>query len=212
MTEKPVQHVSDTAHWIAHYRALESARKDALFKDPLAAVLAQARGGEISGRLGFSKAMGWSVAIRTFVIDQFILNAVADGVDTVVNLGAGLDTRPYRLNVPAQLKWIEADFPQIIEFKEGHLKNEKPRCDLRRVRLDLSIFIRNQRVFSQSPRSHRGRGHVSDKRRRRCARKSVGGSRQFSLLDHRLFIELLYEALPCRTHGASTHRQHSLFI
>jgi methyltransferase (TIGR00027 family) len=155
MTEKPVQHVSDTAHWIAHYRALESARKDALLKDPLAAVLAQARGGEISGRLGFSKAMGWSVAIRTFVIDQFILNAVADGVDTVVNLGAGLDTRPYRLNVPAQLKWIEADFPQIIEFKEGHLKNEKPRCDLRRVRLDLSNETERGRFLSEINASSR---------------------------------------------------------
>jgi methyltransferase (TIGR00027 family) len=154
-TEKPIQHVSDTSHWIAHYRAIESAREDALFKDPLAAVLAQARGENISSRLGFSKPMGWSVAIRTFIIDQFILSAIADGVDAVVNLGAGLDTRPYRLDVPPQLKWIEADFPQVIDFKEQHLKTEKPRCELRRVRLDLSNETERGRFLAEINSSSR---------------------------------------------------------
>jgi methyltransferase (TIGR00027 family) len=138
MTEKTVQHVSDTAHWIAHLRAIETARKDALFRDPLASQLAQDRGREISESIAASTITGWMVSIRTIIIDRYISDAIADGVDTVINLGAGLDTRPYRLNLPSQLKWIEADFPQVIDFKEGHLKGETPRCDLKRVRLDLS--------------------------------------------------------------------------
>jgi methyltransferase (TIGR00027 family) len=149
VNNKPIQNVSDTAHWIANYRAIESARKDALFKDPLAAVLAHARGKTISGRMGLSKIMGWSVSLRTFIIDGYIKNAIADGVDTVVNLGAGLDTRPYRLEVSPELKWIEVDFPQVLDFKEEHLKGEKPRCDLRRIRLDLSDTEARGKLLSE---------------------------------------------------------------
>jgi methyltransferase (TIGR00027 family) len=148
-SDKPIQHVSDTAHWIAHYRALESARPDALFHDPLASALAQARGTDISSRMGFNKPLAWSVSIRTYLIDQYIQNAITEGVDTVVNLGAGLDTRPYRLNVPPQLKWIEVDFPQVMDFKEHHLQNEKPRCELKRVRLDLSDVSKRAHLLSE---------------------------------------------------------------
>ena len=34
-----IENVSDTAFWVAHHRALEGERADALFRDPLAAVL-----------------------------------------------------------------------------------------------------------------------------------------------------------------------------
>lgn len=40
MTDTPIENVSDTAFWVAHYRALETKRPDALFHDPLAGVLA----------------------------------------------------------------------------------------------------------------------------------------------------------------------------
>lgn len=149
MSDKPIQHVSDTAHWIANYRALESARSDALFHDPLAAVLAQARGIDISSRMGFNRPLAWSISIRTYLIDQYIRDAIADGVDTIVNLGAGLDTRPYRLDVSPALKWIEVDFPQVIDFKEQHLKDEKPRCELKRVRLDLSDVSARAHLLSE---------------------------------------------------------------
>jgi len=38
---------------------------------------------------------GWAIVIRTCIIDDYIRLAVAQGIDTVLNLGAGLDTRPY---------------------------------------------------------------------------------------------------------------------
>ncbi len=56
----------------------------------------------------------------------------------VVNLAAGLDTRPYRMQLPAPLKWIEVDLPEIFAYKEELLNAEKPVCTLERVRLDLS--------------------------------------------------------------------------
>ena len=63
----------------------------------------------------------WSVVIRTRVIDSFVQQLIAGGVETVINLGAGLDTRPYRLDLPASLRWIEVDLPQIIDLKEARL-------------------------------------------------------------------------------------------
>ena len=76
--------------------------------------------------------------IRTRIIDDFIQVAIAEGVDTVLNLGAGLDTRPYRMELPGSLRWIEADYPHVMELKETRLSAETPRCRLERVRLDLA--------------------------------------------------------------------------
>lgn len=56
----------------------------------------------------------------------------------VVNLAAGLDTRPYRMQLPASLKWVEVDLPEILAYKEDLLKAEKPACTLERVRADVS--------------------------------------------------------------------------
>src|ERR1035441_2690519 len=108
-----IDHVSDTALWVAYYRAKESKRPDALFHDPLAEVLLGDRGKKIADHM---KTIGryteWSVISRTVIIDQFITKLIAAGVDIVLNLGAGLDTRPYRMNLPSTLRWFEVDYPQ----------------------------------------------------------------------------------------------------
>jgi methyltransferase (TIGR00027 family) len=138
MSESPIDDVSDTAFWIAHHRAIESARADALFRDPFAARLAGERGREIARAMPHARVIGWTVAIRTRIIDEFIAAAIADGVDAVLNLGAGLDARPYRMELPASLLWVEADYPRIVEYKESRLTGERPRCRLERAKLDLA--------------------------------------------------------------------------
>jgi methyltransferase (TIGR00027 family) len=133
-----IEHVSDTALWVANYRALETERKDALFRDPLAARLVGERGQKLARSMPQGKMMAWVMALRTVAIDRLILQALALGCDTVLNLGAGLDTRPYRLSLPASLRWIEVDFPQMVTFKDEALSSEAPVCRLERVPLDLS--------------------------------------------------------------------------
>ncbi|HXQ35706.1 MAG TPA: class I SAM-dependent methyltransferase, partial [Anaerolineales bacterium] len=103
MTDSPIESVSDTAFWIAHFRAVETERADALFRDPLAGVLAGDRGEKIARAMPMPQVTGWSVAIRTCIIDDYIRRAPEQGVDTILNLGAGLDTRPYRMDLPASL-------------------------------------------------------------------------------------------------------------
>lgn len=124
---------------VAMFRAIESERPDALFRDPLAAKVAGARGREIVERLSAPRLIGvWSVAIRTVIIDAYITRAIEQGADTILNLGAGLDTRPYRLDLPSSLRWREVDLEPIITLKEERLHGEQPRCRLERTKLDLS--------------------------------------------------------------------------
>jgi methyltransferase (TIGR00027 family) len=134
-----INQVSDTAFMAAAYRALETNHPNAVFHDPLAAKLAGDRGRKIIDSLPKQAFVGgWSVVIRTRIIDDFIQDTIAGGVDTILNLGAGLDTRPYRMELPESFRWIEVDHPHVIELKETRLSGETPRCRLERVGLDLA--------------------------------------------------------------------------
>jgi methyltransferase (TIGR00027 family) len=138
MAESLIENVSDTAFWVAHYRAVETRRPDALFRDPLAEVLAGEQGEKIARTMPMGFVTAWVIAIRTRLIDEYIRTAISEGVDTVVNLGAGLDTRPYRMDLPESFVWIEADYPKMIEFKQKRLAGETPNCRLERVAIDLA--------------------------------------------------------------------------
>ena len=134
----PISNVSDTARWVAVYRARESARSDALFRDPYAQLLAGQRGEAIAAVMPRQARNGWPLIARTKLMDELVLASIQQGCDCVVNLAAGFDTRPYRLDVPASLRWIEADLPALIEEKEQLLKDAQPRCQLRRIKVDLA--------------------------------------------------------------------------
>ena len=133
-----IRNVSDTARWVAMYRALESARPDALFRDPWAAKLAGERGREILEHIPGGRTWGWPMVVRTAVMDEIIQREVAAGADTIVHLAAGMDMRPFRLALPAPLRWVEIDLPGILEEKAALVDGEAPRCALERIAADLS--------------------------------------------------------------------------
>ena len=138
MSASPISNVSDTARWVAVYRARETARPDALFHDPYAQLLAGERGQEIAAFMPRQARNGWPMIARTKLMDDLIMAAIAEGCDCVLNLAAGFDTRPYRLAVPSSLRWIEADLPALTEEKAQLLKDAEPRCQLRRIKVDLA--------------------------------------------------------------------------
>jgi methyltransferase (TIGR00027 family) len=157
MQDTPIRDVSDTAFMVAACRAMEGKRPDALFDDPLAGKLAGEHGAAIiaslrsaSGWRGqlWTQIMTWMVALRTRIIDDFVLSCVSQGTDAVLCLGAGLDTRPHRMALPESLCWIEVDFPRVIELKESHLAGEKAHCHLERVKLDLTDLAARGQLFS----------------------------------------------------------------
>jgi methyltransferase (TIGR00027 family) len=133
-----ITHVSDTARWTALYRANESARRGALFRDPLAERLAGDRGRAIVAKTPLVSRSGWWLIARTKIIDDVIARSIADGCDRVLNLAAGLDTRPYRLDLPPEFPWIEADLPQLLAEKTQALADQTPRCRLTRSAVDLA--------------------------------------------------------------------------
>src|SRR4026207_1422999 len=101
-----IRNISDTATWVAMYRARETERPNPLFRDPFARRLAGARGQEIVEKIEGGKRNEWAFVIRTFVFDQYIRERIAGGADLIVNLAAGLDARPYRMDLPPDLTWI----------------------------------------------------------------------------------------------------------
>jgi len=144
-----VSHVSDTALWVAVHRATESKRKDALFRDPYAELLAGERGRQIAGQLEPGNGAAWSIITRTAVLDELIMDSIRAGAGTILNLAAGLDTRPYRLSLPEATRWIEVDFPEMIAYKESKLADARPQCALERIALDLTDRPARQRLFAR---------------------------------------------------------------
>lgn len=151
-----VRNISDTALWAAYFRAEETKRPDALFRDPYAERLEDGKGTEIARTIPRGQDHAWAWVTRTYLFDQFIRNEIEAGADLVVNCAAGLDARPYRMEWPANLQWVELDLPEILAYKEARLAKETPRCALQGIPLDLSKTSERRRVFeSIAPRGKR---------------------------------------------------------
>jgi methyltransferase (TIGR00027 family) len=142
--------IADTAYLVAMYRALETERPDSLFKDKYASLLAGSKGAMLVEILGEKQKITNAIALRTRLIDEQIEKLVkSQNIDTVLNLAAGLDTRPYRLSLPNSLHWIEVDFPDIIVEKEQKLQNVIPVCSLERIQLDISDTCLRKNLFAE---------------------------------------------------------------
>src|SRR6516164_5601284 len=140
-----IQHVSDTALMVAACRALETARPDGLVRDPFAERLAGPRGDAILHGISGWQLMCFGVGVRTRFLDDLVVETIArESIEVVLSIGAGLDTRPWRLELPPDLRWIEVDFPEILSYKTNAMANEEPKCRLERMAAD---------VASQAPRA-----------------------------------------------------------
>jgi len=157
VAETPVvRNISDTALWAAYFRAEETKRPDALFRDPYAERLEGGKGAEIAQTIPEGQSHAWAWVTRTYLFDQFIREEIEAGADLVVNCAAGLDARPYRMELPGNLQWVELDLPEILAYKEARLCAEKPRCVLERIAVDLSNVGERREVFaSLAPRGKR---------------------------------------------------------
>ena len=150
--EPLIRNISDTALLAAVHRARETERQDALFRYPFARRLAGQRGDQIADSIPFSNRNTWAWVTRTFVYDQFIAEQCQQGVDMVVNLAAGLDTRPYRVALPAALQWIEVDLPAILSKKKSWPVKNRPALS----NASVSIYPTPLPAASSSPNSDAG--------------------------------------------------------
>jgi methyltransferase (TIGR00027 family) len=148
--DSPVRNVSDTAAWVAIYRAMESERKDALFRDPYARRLGGKRGEEIVRSMPGGRHTAWPMIVRTAVMDEIVMRCVQAGAKTVLNLAAGLDARPFRLDLPRDLLWVHADMPPMVDYFRERMSGEKTRCRLEYVEIDLREEDARRALFEQA--------------------------------------------------------------
>ncbi|MFF2597959.1 SAM-dependent methyltransferase [Streptomyces californicus] len=116
----PTAGVGATAVVVAAARAAENRRADRLFHDPLAErFLAEARKRTpVEAVEVVRHPMEHYFAIRTRYFDDVLRRAVAEGCRQVAVLGAGLDTRAFRLDWPIETRVFEVDLPEVFAFKE----------------------------------------------------------------------------------------------
>jgi methyltransferase (TIGR00027 family) len=146
--------VGATATMVAAGRAMASKDPRGLINDPFADPLVRAVGLDffvkmMDGELDFSLLPNSSpdrtqtivdgMGIRTKYFDEYLLAAVQAGVQQVVILASGLDSRAYRLPWPDGVTVYEIDQPQVIEFKTRTLAGlgAEPTANRRTVPIDL---------------------------------------------------------------------------
>jgi methyltransferase (TIGR00027 family) len=144
-----IENVSDTARWVAVYRAMESERPDAIFRDPYARKLAGAHGEKIVATMKGGQSAAWAMIVRTAVFDEVILARIAAGADVVVNLAAGLDARPWRMKLPPTLRWIDVDLPGILNYKTEMMRDVAPHCLYEAVTIDLTDAAARAGLFAR---------------------------------------------------------------
>ncbi|WTF17827.1 class I SAM-dependent methyltransferase [Streptomyces sp. NBC_01601] len=135
-----------TAVGVAKVRALETERQDALFRDPLAQAFATAGGLWASSPSPDDEAarrrrlaVSFSIVIRTKFLDDLLQRASASGVRQVVLLGAGMDSRAFRMDWPKDTRLFEVDTAAPLNFKASVLRQEGAvaRCERIPVAVDL---------------------------------------------------------------------------
>ena len=135
-------HASRTAEQNALFRALESSRHadQRICDDPLARhflrwpytlVMCVAAIPGVATSVCWYIDRRWpgvrsSVVARTRLIDDLIAGALDDGIDQVVILGAGFDSRAYRISRLAAIDIFEVDHPDTQAAKREVLKRLLP--------------------------------------------------------------------------------------
>lgn len=129
---------------------METVRPDAIFRDPFADRLAGPRGVQIVNEIKRGRSLAWPMIVRTAVFDELILDRIArGGVDTIINLAAGLDTRPWRLPLPASLQWFDVDLPAITEYKATAMRGEPTSCKYEAIATDLTDAEARTALFTR---------------------------------------------------------------
>lgn len=102
-----------------YLRAVESRSEDSILGDHAAA--------EAVNRIDydFTKLVGrgalgnrFPVALRAKQLDEWAADFLHRHPDaTVVQLGCGLDSRTFRLDLPAGVRWFDLDYPEVIKLR-----------------------------------------------------------------------------------------------
>ncbi len=160
-----------TALGLAAARSVESGRSDRLIEDPLARRLFLAARRDLPMRLDWpdpDEAISTTealhlhgsryIGLRTRFYDDALTNAARKDVRQAVLLGAGLDTRAYRLPLRPDLHIFELDQPELLAWKREtiHTLGAEPQARVHDVGVDVRdnwISALRQQDFDPSARA-----------------------------------------------------------
>jgi O-methyltransferase involved in polyketide biosynthesis len=106
-------------------RAIQSRWENPILHDPWAEEAMQHIDYDMSKQL--TGVASWSIwkdigptiiATRAATFDQLTTRFLADHPDAIVlQVGCGMDSRAFRVNPPAGVKWFDVDFPDVIDLR-----------------------------------------------------------------------------------------------
>ena len=142
--------VTFTALFVAAVRARENERTNPLFRDKLSALLAGREGlewlaaSEAEPRSNYHRDSFPFLEVRTRFFDDWTLEVVRESKSSqLVILGAGMDTRAFRLPWPSDLRIWEIDSPELFSLKEKRLRSAGAMLALDRITVPADLESRD---------------------------------------------------------------------
>ncbi len=156
---------STTAEGMAIVRAIESSRpaERRLFYDPIAPKLVSPVKTFLSGLIIDSGLYGRMnkgayefITVRERVIDEFLKACLNEGMTQVVLLGAGFDTRPYRIPEMGSARVFEVDHPATQAEKRARLQKavDPLPSNVTYVAIDFNTQTLEDRLLSEGYDEH----------------------------------------------------------
>jgi len=128
--------VSKTAFYCCGVRMDDAEKRGSVCNDVYAKRFMDAEALEFYRRFRKDRFPAVGNAVRCRIIDDWLRATIAQNPGTqIVHVGAGFDTRPYRLTGG---RWWEIDEPQVIEYKNAKLPIAESPNPLTRITIDFS--------------------------------------------------------------------------
>lgn len=128
--------ISDTAFYCCGVRMQDAARAKPICGDNFAKAFMDERGRAILEKFKDEKFPNLSSAARHRIIDDILRDWLREEPRlTVVIIGAGFDSRAFRL---AGGNWLELDEPQVIDYKNARLPATGAPNPLARIPIDFA--------------------------------------------------------------------------
>ena len=127
--------VSNTAFYCCGLRMEDVKRPNPICGDTYAEVFMDERGRAFFAQFAKETRPNSSNLVRHRVIDDILRADLASDPDRrIVTIGAGFDTRPYRLDGG---RWTELDAPELIAYKNERLPASEAKNALVRIPIDF---------------------------------------------------------------------------
>jgi methyltransferase (TIGR00027 family) len=139
-----VKPITEMAFYCCGVRMLDAEREYPVCGDIYAKLFMDDHGRSIYDRFQKQTNSNASIIVRHRIIDDVLRQKLVSNPDLhIVTIGAGFDTRPYRITGGS---WIEFDEPDVVAYKNERLPVSGCANSLRRVPIDFSTDSLGQKL------------------------------------------------------------------